>query len=137
MKEILTPSAEIILEPKAVNETEEAETHVVSIAPTEPQPTQHIRLITRSMDAGDDSIKLNIYSEFNEDTGETFKVTGDDNAYPISDPDIEVGGTCEFNAFTLWIEDMICSCQSIGGMHELVDVFLMHSCMRIVGSGRE
>ena len=91
-KDILTPSAEIILEPNAVNENDEAETHVFLITPTSPPPAQHVSRIDRSMAAGDDSIKLNVYSEFYEATGKTYKVTGDSNALMLSDPNIEVGG---------------------------------------------
>ena len=32
--------------------------------------------------------------------------------------------------FAIWTEDVIYSCQNIGGTHELVEIFLMHGCMQ-------
>ena len=72
MKEILTPSADIILEPNTVNETGEEKTPTVPTPPTSPTAlplAQPICRITRSMTAGDNSIKSNIYYEFDETTG--------------------------------------------------------------------
>ena len=57
-------------------------------------------------------------------------MTGDTNAAPISDPDLDVGGTDEVDVSTIWTDDMIYSCQNIGGIYELADMFLMHACSR-------
>ena len=130
MKEILTPSAEITLEPNTVNETDKVRTLSVPILPAAPPPVRPIRRITRSMAAGNDSIRSNIYSEFDEATGKTYKVTGDTNAVLISDPDPEVGGTDEVDVSTIWTDDMIYTCQNIGGIYELADMFIMHTCIQ-------
>ena len=70
--------------------------------------------INRSIAASDDSIKSNIYSEFNDATGKTYEVTGDTNPAPITDP--EIGGTDDVEVSAIWTDDMIYSCQSIGGI---------------------
>ena len=63
MKEVMTPSDEITLEPNAVNETSNAinETdeveHAVLILPTVFPPMQHSRRVTRSVATGDASTK--------------------------------------------------------------------------------
>ena len=53
------------------------------------------------MAAGDDSIKSNECSEFYEAINKTHKVTGDTNAVPISDLDLEADGTSEIDAFDI------------------------------------
>ena len=94
--------------------------------PTAPLPAQPIRHITRKMAAGDDYVKSNVCSEFDDTTGKTCKATGDTNDVPISDPDFEVVGTDEVDVFNIWTEDTIYSFQNIGGIHESVDMFFMH-----------
>ena len=104
----MTPSPEIALEPNKVNETpsEMNETnntinetdevdHAVPILPDASPPAQPVHLITMSVASGDDSTKSNIHSVLDEATGRTCKATVDTNAIPISDADLEVGGTNE------------------------------------------
>ena len=132
MKEALKPSDEIEIESNTASETtNEVSTPSVPTLPTLPPPIQPARRITRSMAADDDTVKSNVYSEFNDATGQTYKVTGDTTAVPISDP--EVGGTDDVEVSTIWTDDMIYSCQNIGGIDgicELVDMFLMHTCIQ-------
>ena len=49
--------------------------------------------VTRSMSANDNAIKSKTCSEFDEETGKTFKVTEDANIAPIVDAGLQVSGT--------------------------------------------
>ena len=53
------------------------------------------------MAAGDASIKSNIYYEFEEATGRTYKLTEYTNDVLISDPDLDVGETYKIDVDTI------------------------------------
>jgi len=67
-------------------------------------------------------------------TGQTYKVTRDIIAEPITIP--EVGGkkavetSDDAEISVIWTDEMVQATKNIGGMNELVEMFLMHTCIQ-------
>jgi len=96
------------------------------------------RAVTQTMTQEDATLKQSVYKEFNAATGKTLKVTGDTTPMIIdgtSQPkaanlaendeaitDIEVS--------VVWTNELVKTCENIGGMDDLIEYFVMHACIQ-------
>ena len=118
---------------------------------TQPPRQQPTHRVTRSMTANANKVGSSqsnnndtttsaepiakaVHVETDETTGQTYNVTGDIIAEPITMP--EVGGKTDEQDSTdteisvIWTDEMVQATKNIGGMSELVDMFLMHMCIQ-------
>ena len=127
MKDILKSSGDIFIEHNDLNETNETLMLSVQALPTAPPYAQPSPRITSSIASSDDSIKSNVYPAFDDAIGNTYKEMVETNDIKISAPDPKVGETCEVDLPNILTNDMICSCQIIGVIFELLDMILMRT----------
>ena len=139
------PTVEIKQEDIEIEENENTELPTTKrsiLAPVLPatEPDRPAQRITRRMAAADAEIQKAVHTEYDEATKQTYKVTGDIEAIPITLPNSteneaggisETGGTNEdVQISVVWTEDFVQATKNIDGMDELLDLFLMHSCIQ-------
>ena len=87
--------------------------------------------VTRSMANESESVKKDIYAEFDKATGKTLKVTGDIVPLNIVDPtDEELGGNKDVSVNYIWTDEIAGVSNNIGGIDELFEFYLMHTCIQ-------
>ena len=141
---VKTPATEIKQETNEINlehneSTEPAppSTSILNQTLPETEPVQPTQRITRRMAAADAELQKAVHTEYDEATNQTYKVTGDIEAVPIVLPESEAGGTSttggtnqDMEVSVVWTEEHVQATKNIDGMEELLDLFLMHSCIQ-------
>ena len=104
-----------------------------------PLPAQR-RAVTQRMTQEDTTLKQSVYKEFNAATGKTYKVTGDTTLFNIDmDGSSETANLAEKDETTtntnvevsvVWTDELVTTCENIGGMDNLIEIFLMHACIQ-------
>ena len=142
---VKTPATEIKQETDEITNLDHNEstdpappsTSILNQTLPETEPVQPTQRITRRMAAADAELQKAVHTEYDEATNQTYKVTGDIEAVPIVLPDSEVGGTSttggtnhDMEVSVVWTEEHVQATKNIDGMEELLDLFLMHSCIQ-------
>jgi len=86
----------------------------------------------------DTMLKQSVYKEFNAATGKTYKVTGDTTLFNIDmDGSSETASltdkdetTTDIRVSVVWTDELVTTCENIGGMDDLIEIFLMHACIQ-------
>ena len=106
------------------------------VLPTPPPVIR--RAITRHMTQADTTLKQSVYQEFNEATGKNFKVTGDITPMIIDgteQPKVtnlaeDHDATTDVEVSVVWTDELVTTCENIGGIDDLIEYFVMHACIQ-------
>ena len=95
--------------------------------------------MTQAMARADQETQQQVYKEFNDTTGQTFKVTGDTTAVQIdmhgtdSELDRNSGSETEDTEISyIWTDDIVAMTKTdgIADEDELLDFYVMHACIQ-------
>ena len=103
------------------------------------EPVKSPTRVTRAMARADHDTQQQVYKEFNDATGQTFKVTGDTTAVPIDMPgtDSELDGNSgsdidDTEISYIWTDDIAAMTKTdgIADDDDLLDFYVMHACIQ-------
>ena len=115
------------------------EPDTVLLVTPETEPVKSPTRVTRAMARADQETQQQVYKEYNEATGQTFKVTGDTTAVQIDMPntDSELDGNSgsesdDTEISYIWTDDIAAMTKTdgIADEDELLDFYVMHACIQ-------